>query len=104
MTAAGVGGKEHGLHCTPLSWGGPDQAHLQIWCVLPEVRQLSVSLHHFLPLFLALSTQMQREGTTVTDQEEGLTPCRRLLHLHLYVLSYIWCRQPCSLLDIGPAG
>lgn len=107
MTAAGVGGKEHGLglHWSPhLSWEGPDQAHLQLWCMLPEVGQLSVSLYHFLPLFLALSTQMQREGSTITDQEEGLTPCRRFLHLHLCVLLYIWCRRHCSLLDIGPAG
>ena len=106
MTAAGVGGKEHGLglHWSPhLSWEGPDQAHLQIWCVRPEVRQLSVSPHHFLPLFLALSTPMQRGGSTIRDQEEGLSPCRPFLHLHLCVVLYIWCGQHCSLLDIGPA-
>lgn len=55
------------------------------------------------PPFLALPTQVQREGSTITHWEEGLTPCRPFLCLHLYVLR-IWCEQHCSLLDIGPAG
>lgn len=60
MTAAGVEVKEHGLglHWCHLSWEGPDQAHVKIRCVFPKMRRFSVSLHHFLPLFLALSTQM----------------------------------------------
>lgn len=55
------------------------------------------------PPFLALLTQMQREGSTITHQEEGLTPRNPFLCLHLSV-SHIWCQQHCSLLDIGPAG
>lgn len=55
------------------------------------------------PPFLALLTQMQREGSTITHQEEGLTPRKPFLCLHLSV-SHIWCQQHCSLLDIGPAG
>lgn len=58
---------------------------VQIWCVVTEVRRLFVSVRHFLPLFLALSTQMQREGSTITGQEKELTPCRPFLHLHLSV-------------------
>lgn len=48
MTAA-AGGRE-GSGIVPLSLpvlGGPDQAHLQIWCALPEMRLFSVSLYYF---------------------------------------------------------
>lgn len=47
------------------------------------------------PPFIALSTQMEREGSTITHQEEGLTPCRPFLCLHLCVLLHIWCGQHC---------
>lgn len=55
------------------------------------------------PPFLVLSTQRQREGSIKAHQEEGLTPCRPFLCLHLCV-SHIWCQQHCSLLDTGQAG
>lgn len=44
------------------------------------------------PPFVALSIQKQRAGSTITHQEEGLSPCRPFPCLHL-CLSHIWCQQ-----------
>lgn len=101
MTAARVRGKEHGLglHQSPhLPWEGPN-----LVCAYRSETPFCEHPPFLAPLF-TLSTQMQREGSTITGQEKELTPCRPFLHLHPLCSLYIWCGQYCSLFNISLAG